>query len=93
MKDFLINWSSAMGIAALLALSCNLDLHGIISDRSEENFIAIKLEYEQRNVDNALQIELSAAKFCREKYGESIFTWKADKELVCIPRGYIRRKS
>ena len=35
---------------------------------------------------------LQAAEFCRTAYGESAIQWASDGSLVCIPRGYTRRK-
>jgi hypothetical protein len=37
--------------------------------------------------------ELAAAKLCRETHGESLVSWSAAGELVCIPRGYIHRRN
>jgi hypothetical protein len=53
---------------------------------------------EQREADHTpeqreLRKELAAAKLCRTEHGESLVSWSAAGELVCIPRGYIHRKN
>lgn len=41
----------------------------------------------------ALRRDMAAAALCRETIGESLISWTASGELVCVPRRYIRRGS
>jgi len=47
----------------------------------------------ERQAQAEFHKDLAAAKLCRETVGESLVSWNADGELVCIPRGYIKRRN
>ena len=47
----------------------------------------------QKQAQDDFHKEVAAAEICRETPGESLISWNAAGELVCIPRGYIHRKN
>ena len=48
---------------------------------------------EQTQAQREFKRDMAAAKLCREQHGESLVSWSAAGELVCIPRGYIKRRN
>lgn len=82
MNDF-INAMLFVVLAGSLGVSC--DQHDEYKSKSTADA--------QKQARSTYLKEIAEAQMCRELHGESQLAHNADGDPVCIPRGYIRRKT
>jgi hypothetical protein len=87
MRDFL-------GVLALVAVfAVPLAYLGPTIDNRAEWQESQALKDAQNREQSELRRDMAAAELCREQHGESLVRWTEAGQLVCVPRGYIKRKT